>query len=233
MGPDAMIFVFWMLSFKLTFTLSYFTFIKRLFSSSSLSAISVISSAYLRLLIFLRAILIPACASSSPAFLIWCTLPISPPFWTSFRPSPLGHHTAPGWAPWVISNFSAAIYFTHDSAYICAYTSRICIDAAFSIQPTLLPPLCPWVREGGIFLPLQVPKDWVKTWLCPKQTHGWVPCIRKGWKKILLQSKHVEICSFLVPCFNHEFLRATNVLPLFSPPKTDLSSTTPLIKNRF
>ena len=157
----------------------------------------------------------------------------SPPFWTSFRPSPLGHHTAPGWAPWVISNFSAAIYFTHDSAYICAYTSRICIDAAFSIQPTLLPPLCPRVREGGIFLPLQVPKDWVKTWLCPKQTHGWVPWIRKGWKKILLQSKHVEICSFLVPCFNHEFLRATNVLPLFSPPKTDLSSTTPLIKNRF
>ena len=43
-------------------------FIKRLFSSSSLSAISVVSSAYLRLLIFLPAILIPACASSSPAF---------------------------------------------------------------------------------------------------------------------------------------------------------------------
>ena len=41
---------------------------KRLFSSSSLSAIKVVSSAYLRLLIFLLAILIPACASSSPAF---------------------------------------------------------------------------------------------------------------------------------------------------------------------
>ena len=39
MGPDAMIFVFWMLSFKPTFSLSSFTFIKRLFSSSSLSAI--------------------------------------------------------------------------------------------------------------------------------------------------------------------------------------------------
>ena len=36
--------------------------------SSSLSAIRVMSSAYLRLLIFLPAILIPACASSSPAF---------------------------------------------------------------------------------------------------------------------------------------------------------------------
>ena len=32
MGPDAMIFIFWMLSFKLTFSLSTFTFIKRLFS---------------------------------------------------------------------------------------------------------------------------------------------------------------------------------------------------------
>src|SRR5574341_1168907 len=59
-----------MLSFKQTFSLSSFTFIKRLFSSSSLSAIRVVSSAYLRLLIFLLAILIPACASSSPAFLM-------------------------------------------------------------------------------------------------------------------------------------------------------------------
>jgi len=50
---DAMIFIFWMLSFKPTFSLSSFTFIKRLFSSSSLSAIRMVSSAYLRLLIFL------------------------------------------------------------------------------------------------------------------------------------------------------------------------------------
>ena len=56
-----------MLSFKPTFSLSSFTFIKRLFSSS-LSAIRVVSSAYLRLLIFLPATLIPACSSSSPAF---------------------------------------------------------------------------------------------------------------------------------------------------------------------
>ena len=70
MGPDAMILVFWMLSFKPVFSLSSFTFIKRLFSSSSLSVIRVVSSAYLRLLIFLPAILIPACASSSPALLL-------------------------------------------------------------------------------------------------------------------------------------------------------------------
>ena len=70
MGPDAIIFIFWMLSFRPTFSLSYFTFIKRLFSSSSLSAIRVVSSAYLGLLRFLLAILIPACVSSSPAFLM-------------------------------------------------------------------------------------------------------------------------------------------------------------------
>ena len=68
MGPDAMISVLWMLSFQPTFSLSSLTFIKKLFSSSLLSAIRVVSSAYLRLLIFLPAILIPACASSSPAF---------------------------------------------------------------------------------------------------------------------------------------------------------------------
>ena len=49
-----------------TFSLSSFTFIKMLFSPS-LSAVRVVSSAYLRLLIFLPAILIPACASSSSA----------------------------------------------------------------------------------------------------------------------------------------------------------------------
>ena len=59
-----------MLSFKPTFSLSSFTFIKRFFSYSSLSAIRVVSSAYLRLLIFLLAILIPTCASFSPAFLM-------------------------------------------------------------------------------------------------------------------------------------------------------------------
>ena len=70
MEPDAIILVFWMLSFKPTFSLTSFTFIKRFFSSSSLSAIRVVSSAYLRLLIFLLAILIPACASSS----LWWSL---------------------------------------------------------------------------------------------------------------------------------------------------------------
>ena len=46
MGPDEMIFVFWMLSVQPSFSFSSFTFIKTLFSFSSLSAIRVVSSAY-------------------------------------------------------------------------------------------------------------------------------------------------------------------------------------------
>ena len=47
MGQDVMIFVFLILSFKLAFSLSSFTLIKRLFSSSSLPAIRVVLSAQL------------------------------------------------------------------------------------------------------------------------------------------------------------------------------------------
>ena len=62
MGP---VFEFWV--FKPIFSLSSFILIKRLFSSSLLSAIRVVTSVYLGLLIFHPAILIPACASSSPS----------------------------------------------------------------------------------------------------------------------------------------------------------------------
>ena len=65
---NAMILVFWMLSFKPTFSLSSFTFIKRLFSFSLLSDIRMVSSTYLRLLMLLPAILISACVSYSLAF---------------------------------------------------------------------------------------------------------------------------------------------------------------------
>ena len=68
MGLDAMILVFLMLSFKPGSSLSSFTLIKRLFSFSLLSAIKVVSSAYLRLLIFLLAILISACDAFSLVF---------------------------------------------------------------------------------------------------------------------------------------------------------------------
>ena len=51
-GLDAMILVFWMLSFKLTFSLSSSTLIKWFFSSFLLSTINMVLSAYMRLLIF-------------------------------------------------------------------------------------------------------------------------------------------------------------------------------------
>ena len=140
MGPDAMIFVLWMLSFKPTFSLSSFTFIKRLFSSSSLSAIRVVSSAYLRLLVFLPAIWIPACASSSPAFLMmysayklnkqsdniqpWCT-PF--PIWNqSVVPCPV-----PTVASWPAYRFlkrqvrwSGIPIFPHFPQFIVIHTSK-------------------------------------------------------------------------------------------------------------
>ena len=56
-----------MLNFKPAFSLTSFT-LKKSFSSSSLSAIRVVSSVFLWLLIFLLAILILACALSSLAF---------------------------------------------------------------------------------------------------------------------------------------------------------------------
>ena len=73
MGLDATILVFLIFSLKLALSLSSFTLIKRFFSSSSLSANRVVSSAYLRLLMFLLPILTLTCNSSSLAFLTMCS----------------------------------------------------------------------------------------------------------------------------------------------------------------
>ena len=56
--------------FSASFSLSCLILIKGIFSSSLLSVIRLVSFAYLRLLIFSLAILIPAFASSSSAFLM-------------------------------------------------------------------------------------------------------------------------------------------------------------------
>ena len=86
MGPDAVILVFCILNFKPTFSFSSITFIKRLFSASSLSAIRMVSSAYLRLLIFLPAVLIPGCDSSTSAF--WVVYSIYSPVAQTVKDSP-------------------------------------------------------------------------------------------------------------------------------------------------
>ena len=100
MGRDAMILVFWILNFKPAFSLSFFTFIKRLFSSSSLFSIRLVSSAYLRLLIFLLAILIPACASSSLAF---------PMMYSAYKLNKQDDHIQPCHTPFPIFSQSIAL----------------------------------------------------------------------------------------------------------------------------
>ena len=97
MGPDAMILAFWMLSFKPAVSCSSFIFIKRLFSFSSLSAIRVVSSAYLRLLIYLPDILIPACVSFSLAFLMR---------YSSYKLNKQGNNLQPWHTPFPILNLS-------------------------------------------------------------------------------------------------------------------------------
>ena len=62
-----------------------------------LSAVRVVSSAYLKLLIFLPAILIPAYASSSPAFHI---------IYSAFKLNKQGDNIQPGHTPFPIWNQS-------------------------------------------------------------------------------------------------------------------------------
>ena len=83
-----------MLRFKPAFLLSSFILIKRLFSSSFLSAISVLSSAYL---IFLPALLIPACDSSSSAFRV---------VYSAYKLSKQGDNMQPSRPPFPILNQS-------------------------------------------------------------------------------------------------------------------------------
>ena len=97
MGLDSIISVFWKLSFKPAFSLSFSTFIKRVFDFSLLCATRVMSSAYLRLLIFPPTILIPACASSSPAFHM---------IYSACKLNKQGDNIQPWWTPFLIWNQS-------------------------------------------------------------------------------------------------------------------------------
>ena len=96
-GTRGRIFVFWMLSFKPAFSLSSFIFINKLFSSSLFFAIRVVLSAYLRLLLFLPAILIPASDWSSPAF---------PVMYSGYEINRQGNNIQPWQTPFWILNQS-------------------------------------------------------------------------------------------------------------------------------
>ena len=97
MGLDAMIFVFSMLSFKPAFTPSLFTLIKKLFSSSSLSAIKVVLFAYMKFVDISSSNLIPVFASSSPAF---CFM------YSAYTLNKQGDNTQPWCTPFLILNQS-------------------------------------------------------------------------------------------------------------------------------
>ena len=116
---------FLMLSFKPAFSLSSFTLIKRFFSSSLLSAIGVVSSAYRRPLIFLMAILIPACDSSSLAFHV---------MYSAYKlNNKQGDNIQPWWSPFPVLNqsivpvhlLSGHMYVDHLYAALCLKTVRL------------------------------------------------------------------------------------------------------------
>ena len=73
MGLDAMILVFWVLTFKTFFSLSSFTLIKKLFSFSLLSAIRVVSSAIRNCWYFSQQSWFQLVIHSAWRF-TWCTL---------------------------------------------------------------------------------------------------------------------------------------------------------------
>ena len=83
--------------FWASFSTLLFTFVKRLFGSSSLSALSVVSPTYLRLLIFLLAVLIPACASSSLAFFM---------MYSTYKLNKQGDNIQPWRTPFLVWNQS-------------------------------------------------------------------------------------------------------------------------------
>ena len=99
MGPDALVLILWMLSLKQNFSpsVSYFTFIKRLFISSLISSISMVLHAHLRWLIFLLAILNNACVSCSPAFHM---------MYPAYKLNKQGDNIQPWYTPFLILNQS-------------------------------------------------------------------------------------------------------------------------------
>ena len=98
MGPVAMILVFWMLSCWVLSLLFHTPLSPSLRGSLVLLCfLRVLWYAYLRLLIFLPAILIPACASSSPAFLS---------IYSAYKLIKQGHNIQPWSIPFLIWNQS-------------------------------------------------------------------------------------------------------------------------------
>ena len=152
MEPDAMVLVFWMLSFKPTFSLSSFTFIKRLFSFSLLSAISMLSSVYLRLLIFFPTILISACASSSLAFCL---------MYSAYKLNKQGNNIQPWCTPFLIwkqfmssSNccFLMCIQISQEAGQVVWYSHLFKNFPQFVVIPTFISNKCIYIWLHWVFV---------------------------------------------------------------------------------
>ena len=170
-----------MLSFKPGFSLSFFTFIKRLFSSSYLSAIRVLLSAYLRLLIVLPTILIPACASSSPAI---CMM------YSAYKLNKQGDNIQPWRTPFPIWNQSVVpcpvltVIHSYITGYFCIKLDQIFLFVFwFQINLGL-------IQSLNIFsLPLSILSQYLKStqdnllFSRPKEKH--MACL---WRQGICQS---------------------------------------------
>ena len=117
------------LNVKPTFSPSSFTFIKKLFSSS-LSAIRVLSSAYLRLLLFLLAILIPACACSSLAFLM---------MYYAYKLNKQGDNIQP-WHTLSTDHYLSLYNTFRCRSLCCVHWSISCMKAGLCLLSSLLNP---------------------------------------------------------------------------------------------
>ena len=93
----------------------YFHF-QRFFSSSLLSAIRVVSSAYLRWLVFPLAIFIPTCDSSSPTFCI---------IYSAHKLNKQGNHIQPCCTPFPILNQSVIPFSGSNCCFLtCIHVSQ-------------------------------------------------------------------------------------------------------------
>ena len=111
-GWHDLITFFLMLSFKPVFSCSSFIIINRLFSSSSISVISVVSSVHLRFLIFLQIIFILASDSSGLAFYM---------MYSANKLNKQGDNTHPWWTPFPILNWSIVPYSVLTVAFWSMY----------------------------------------------------------------------------------------------------------------
>ena len=109
MGLDAMTLVFWMLSFKPAFSLSSYTFIKRLFRSSLLSALSEVVD-------IPPGKLDSSCASSSPAFRMR---------YSAYKLNKQGDNIHPWCTPFPILNQSVVLYIVYIKTIFWKYRKQI------------------------------------------------------------------------------------------------------------